>query len=199
MNFPARLFTACAAALLVSSLLHTVQAADAAAPAGATPSAEPTTPFTSIFSPPPEAPKPAAAKPAADGAGRRPLSARQAADIEELFKALQNRAAAQSQAAASPTPTLVVLTQKGDTVDKIVARTLGHLPLRTDVLRKALIQRNPEVFPKGKVGRIPVGSTIYLPSHEDFRVAALGQQAKPITQVADTQVDERRGWIRFPQ
>ena len=54
-------------------------------------------------------------------------------------------------------------TKAADTLDKIVQKFYPASPLRTEVLRDALIQNNPMSFPKGNAKSLVIGSTLSIP------------------------------------
>jgi len=54
-------------------------------------------------------------------------------------------------------------TRKGDTVEKILQKFYPASPLRADVLRDALVQNNPQAFPKGNAKSLVIGSNVSLP------------------------------------
>ena len=61
------------------------------------------------------------------------------------------------------------LVKKGDTLERIVSRRLASLPFKPNVVRKALVDKNPEAFKDAKARKLTVGSTLKLPTLEDFR------------------------------
>jgi len=54
-------------------------------------------------------------------------------------------------------------TKAGDTVDKVLQKFYGNTPLRTEVLRDALVQKNPKAFAKGNTKKLIAGVTLSLP------------------------------------
>ena len=54
-------------------------------------------------------------------------------------------------------------TKQGDTVDKVLQKFYGSTPLRSDILRDALVQNNPKAFTKGNPKNMIPGSTLSLP------------------------------------
>jgi len=54
-------------------------------------------------------------------------------------------------------------TKAGDTVDKVLQKFYGNTPLRTEVLRDALVQNNPKAFAKGNTKKLIAGVTLALP------------------------------------
>ena len=54
-------------------------------------------------------------------------------------------------------------TRSGDTLEKIIQKFYPASPLRTEVLREAVIQNNPKSFPKGNAKSLVIGSTLSMP------------------------------------
>jgi len=54
-------------------------------------------------------------------------------------------------------------TKPGDTVEKVLQKFYGSTPLRSDILRDALVQNNPKAFTKGNPKSLIPGSTLSLP------------------------------------
>ena len=54
-------------------------------------------------------------------------------------------------------------TKPGDTLDKVLQKFYGSTPLRSDILRDALVQNNPKAFTKGNPKNMIPGSTLSLP------------------------------------
>ena len=113
---------------------------------------------------------------------------------------------------APPTRDSVVV-KKGDTLDKVVARSLGDLPFRQDVLRRALLEKNRVIFKDGKPPRrLPPGAVLQVPLLDDFRRIVFGDAAcRPAEENTQTDspqiaeapqpaegVDSRKAWVRYP-
>ena len=54
-------------------------------------------------------------------------------------------------------------TKAGDTLEKILSKFYPASPLRSELLRDAVIQNNPKAFPKGNAKSIVIGSTLSMP------------------------------------
>ena len=120
--------------------------------------------------------------------------------------------AAKTAAAAEKNSSVTV--KKGDTLLKIIERNLHHLPFKLELLRTAIMQKNPAAFKKGKPETMLAGAVLQLPTIEDFRrmVPSLGTasedaHAKPASDPhgkapedshAEWESDPRKGWVRFP-
>jgi len=78
--------------------------------------------------------------------------------------------AAQAVPAAQPTalPDGALLVKKGDTLERIISRRLASMPFKQDVLRKALVDKNPGAFTDANKRKLKVGAILQLPTLEDF-------------------------------
>jgi len=62
-----------------------------------------------------------------------------------------------------------MLVKRGDTVERIISRRLASLPFKQDILRKALVDKNPDAFADAKKRKLKVGAVLQLPTLDDFR------------------------------
>ena len=135
----------------------------------------------------------------------------------------QPPAAPTAQAPALPEGAMLV--KKGDTVERIVSRRLASLPFKQDILRKAVVDKNPDAFTDPKKRKLKVGAVLQLPTLDDFRnlfappsPAMVGMpggpmsmpmpgspmpaQAQPEPQSAQAKPEEeedpKKGWVRYP-
>lgn len=105
--------------------------------------------------------------------------------------------------AAAPTSVVV---KKGDTLSRIVARNLDALPFKQEIVRTAVIQKNPAAFKDGKPESMIEGAVIQFPTMEDFRrmipalgaIGASGASGSAEGGYADGEPDVKRSWVRFP-
>ena len=96
---------------------------------------------------------------------------KKAAKTENVEKReVKNINLAPNKAAAAPLKDLGGLpvfstytTKAGDTVEKVLQKFYGNAPLRTEVLRDALVQNNPKAFAKGNPKKLITGVTLSLP------------------------------------
>ena len=98
-----------------------------------------------------------------------------------------------------------VQVRPGETLDRILARTLGSTPFAAALVRKTVVDMNPTAFAGGSVHRLNAGATLMLPSLQDLQAVAMGASSPG---VANTQgsanrglahsADDRRNWIRYP-
>jgi hypothetical protein len=59
-------------------------------------------------------------------------------------------------------------TKTGDTLEKILQKFYPASPLRSEVLRDAVIQNNPKAFPKGNAKSLVMGSTLSMPDQSQL-------------------------------
>ncbi len=137
----------------------------------------------------------------------RALDAEPSATTTMLASASPAPAAPRKQArapAAAPDPSGNAVARKGESLQKLIARSMGNLPFKPEILREAMIQKNPAAFKNGKPESLIVGSVLKLPTMEDFRrfipaVAAVCVEGDGTDGArADATADPRKGWVRFP-
>lgn len=81
--------------------------------------------------------------------------------------------------------------QPGDTLDDIIFRTLGDLPIRHEVVRDAFIRANPRAFRRKNPNYLFAGVELRIPGARDFRAVVFDDP-----KVGQT-IDRRR-MIRYP-
>jgi Tfp pilus assembly protein FimV len=99
-----------------------------------------------------------------------------------------------------------VQVRPGETLDRILARTLGRLPVAAALVRKTVVDMNPTAFVNGSPHRLNAGATLVLPSLQDLQAVAGGGTTgtalmhSPAGGAAghSYNADDRRNWIRFP-
>ncbi len=108
--------------------------------------------------------------------------------------------AARREALAEASSQCSVAVRRGDTLDRLIVRHLTHLPLRQDLLRQALIKKNPTAFKGGKAEGLLAGSTLQLPMLTDFRYlfTPVSDALPAAPEQTPAAVDPRKSWIRFP-
>ncbi len=94
---------------------------------------------------------------------------------------------------------------RGDTLDRIIQKTLSGSPLKIELLRKAFVDLNPQAFVSGNVSRLRAGVVLQVPDHaqllrsttlpvlESAEAAAVLRDGRPYNASND-----RRSWVRFP-
>lgn len=97
-----------------------------------------------------------------------------------------------------------VTVQRGETLDRLIRRTLPHVPLQIDFLRQAFVRLNPQAFPTGSVHLMRAGSTLHVPSMAALRQMMVQQNPQaaalfePDSNAPGPHSAEQRRWVRFP-
>ena len=105
--------------------------------------------------------------------------------------------------AASPHAARVYVTVAGDTLDRVIRKTMADSPLKDDLLRQAFIAANPRAFAAGRNSRLRVGTELKLPETNALLRDILLPLLSP-TEVGSyfppppTTAEERRRWVRYP-
>ena len=89
----------------------------------------------------------------------------------------------------------------GDTLDRIIQKTMGQSPLKIELLREALAAANPQAIASVRSPRLKAGAVLHLPDHEALLRAAVlpllpsvGMASHPTPNDADN----RKRWVRYP-
>jgi len=98
--------------------------------------------------------------------------------------------------AAAPAPRTYQVVS-GDTLDKVIRKTMPDSPLRPDVLRNAFIQQNPQAFTKSTPRALMKGVFLNVPNHDELLRSFMAQGARGYAS-ADMNMNERKNWVRFP-
>jgi len=85
-------------------------------------------------------------------------------------------------------------TQYGDTLDQIIIDYMPNLPIRTSMLKRAIVFANPHAFKRSNPNWMYSGKKLKLPDAEDIRDLIFTDAA----QDAMSKGDKRDEWIRFP-
>ena len=109
-------------------------------------------------------------------------------------------------APGQPMPgTLVV--QRGQTLDMIIRRHLPDSPYKIDIVRRAIIDMNPAVFPARTPHLMRAGAQMVLPTPDQIRQSVLARHPamKPYLVSDEEQAGNRASrqrdqsrWVRFP-
>ncbi len=94
----------------------------------------------------------------------------------------------------------------GDTVDQVIRQTMGDSPLKTTVLRQALMAHNPQAFTKTTPRVLIAGAVLTLPTTDELLPRSSGSKTgspapgAPLAgyTTADINMSERKNWVRFP-
>lgn len=101
-----------------------------------------------------------------------------------------------------------VTVQRGETLDRVIRRSLPGLPLHPNFLRQAFVKLNPQAFPLGTPHQMRAGAVLQVPTMADLRAQMLAQhpQAAGLLQAPDMAenspsghaASDKRRWVRFP-
>jgi hypothetical protein len=95
----------------------------------------------------------------------------------------------------------------GDTLDKVIRKTMPDSPLRVDILRNAFVQQNPQAFTKSPPRALMAGAVLNVPNHDDLLRSYMvpghapgnsGMHRGGGYSTADMNMNERKNWVRFP-
>lgn len=110
--------------------------------------------------------------------------------------------------AASAMAGSMVTVQRGETLDRVIRRALPDVPLHPDVLRKAFVSLNPQVFPSGSPHQMRSGAQLKVPSMPALRQMVLSQHPgaaalfhgaeEQAPQKAASDPNDQRRWVRYP-
>ena len=109
--------------------------------------------------------------------------------------------------ATSPAPRSTYKVESGDTLDKVIKKTMPDSPLRADILRNAFVQQNPQAFTKSPPRALMAGAVLNVPSHDELLRSYMVPGQSPGNSgmyrgggysTADMNMSERKNWVRFP-
>lgn len=92
----------------------------------------------------------------------------------------------------------------GESLDRVIQKTMADSPLKTELLRQAFVQLNPQAFPNGRAVRLKAGTVLQIPDAAQLlRQAVLpaleGAEAAAVLRNGTPQAaDDKRRWVRFP-
>ncbi len=104
--------------------------------------------------------------------------------------------------ATSTAHTYTVL--RGDTLDRVIQKTMPGSPLKMEILRKAFVDLNPQAFASGHMTRPRIGAALQVPDHVQLLRATIlpaleGAEAAAVSgEGKNANASERRSWVRFP-
>ena len=85
-------------------------------------------------------------------------------------------------------------TRPGDTVDMILNRMLPNMPVRRDILRKALVKANPHAFKRSNPNWMYANKKLKLPGATDIHNVVFTDQAND----KKSNQEERLSWVKYP-
>ena len=109
--------------------------------------------------------------------------------------------------AAPPPVRTTYQVESGDTLDKVIRKTMPDSPLRPDILRNAFVQQNPQAFTKSPPRALMAGVVLNVPNHDDllrtymipgYAPGNSGMHRGGGYSTADMNMNERKNWVRFP-
>jgi Tfp pilus assembly protein FimV len=90
---------------------------------------------------------------------------------------------------------------RGESLDKVIQKTMAESPLRIELLRNAFIELNPQAFPGGQASRMRATEPLNVPD----AVQLLRAVAMPLMETEDASraaapvsAEQQRRWVRFP-
>ena len=90
---------------------------------------------------------------------------------------------------------------RGESLDKVIQKTMADSPLRIELLRNAFIELNPQAFPGGQASRMRATEPLNVPDP----VQLLRAVAMPLMETEDAaraaapaSAEQQRRWVRFP-
>ena len=90
---------------------------------------------------------------------------------------------------------------RGESLDKVIQKTMADSPLRIELLRNAFIELNPQAFPGGQASRMRSTEPLNVPDP----VQLLRAVAMPLMETEDVSraaapasTEQQRRWVRFP-
>jgi hypothetical protein len=110
-------------------------------------------------------------------------------------------------ALAAPGQRSTYKVESGDTLDKVIKKTMPESPLRVEILRNAFVQQNPQAFTKSPPRSLMAGVVLNVPNHDDLlRTFILpghvpgnsGMHRGGGYSTADMNMSEHKNWVRFP-
>lgn len=139
------------------------------------------------------------------GSSAKPTTLAQAPSAPSATPVSSAPAAAPLQHSAPMPGTLVV--QRGQTLDMIIRRHLPDSPYKIDIVRRAIIDMNPAVFPARTPHLMRAGAQMVLPTPDQIRQSVLARHPamKPYLVADEEQAGARASrqrdqsrWVRFP-
>lgn len=107
-------------------------------------------------------------------------------------------------ASAQPNAGRSYTVQRGDTLDRVIQKTMAASPLKIELLRQAFVDGNPQAFVSGNVSRLRAGAVLQVPDHTKLlRSVALPvlestDEAAVVVEGRSSNASDRRSWVRFP-
>ena len=93
--------------------------------------------------------------------------------------------------------------QVGDVLDDIIYSTMGDIPIRHSLLRKAFVETNPHAFIRSNANRLMAGKLIKIPDVNDLRRTifpggVIDEISEPIVSQNKKPTRKKMDWVRYP-
>ena len=93
--------------------------------------------------------------------------------------------------------------QVGDVLDDIIYSTMGDIPIRHSLLRKAFVETNPHAFIRSNANRLMAGKLIKIPDINDLRRTIfpggiIDESSEPAVTKKKKPIRKKMDWVRYP-
>ena len=93
--------------------------------------------------------------------------------------------------------------QVGDVLDDIIFSTMGDIPIRHSLLRKAFVETNPHAFIRSNANRLMAGKLIKIPDVNDLRRTIfpggiIDESSEPVIAENKKPTRKKMDWVRYP-
>ena len=93
--------------------------------------------------------------------------------------------------------------QVGDVLDDIIYSTMGDIPIRHSLLRKAFVETNPHAFIRSNANRLMAGKLIKIPDVNDLRRTifpggVIDESPDPVVSEKKKPTRKKMDWVRYP-
>jgi len=94
-------------------------------------------------------------------------------------------------------------TIKGDTLDKIIGKTMTSSPIKIGVIRQAFVHDNPTAFISNNPNRMLAGANLKIPNlapilQSELDKLNINHKNSSHRESKPTSKEERRHWVRYP-
>jgi Tfp pilus assembly protein FimV len=90
---------------------------------------------------------------------------------------------------------------KGETLDRVIARSMTGIRADIKLIRKAFVMLNPAAFPRGTPHIMIAGANLQVPTAGDLQALSGGRTLSaqaPAENMMPSEPVDKRGWVRFP-
>lgn len=120
--------------------------------------------------------------------------------LSAFFLARQSHAAEPAGKLAAESARSYVVAP-GDTLDRIIQKTMAQSPLKVELLREALAAANPQAIPNVRNPRLKAGAVLQLPDDDALLQAVVLPMLQPAgmaSYATSNDADNRKRWVRYP-